>query len=562
MITLILVLFFLGGSWISAEQFNENSDKSTKIYWKAEGQKWKKIHKKNLRIVKIEEDASGPPQLQVMDTSAANSDGSTLLKPYIAISVGSWAEVVAIGDLNNDGKNDVVLGTASYNNPENDNKIFVFLQNSAGGLNTPVKYTPSLYFTSVIESIATKDMNNDGKDDVVIGGSGGGIEVFLQNENGSLDQPVPYTNENAYKIASGDFNNDGLNDLAGISWGSSLADVYHQDDHGNLVFTYQANVQYAGYNDLESGDVNGDGLDDLVVMSGQSYAVDNLGILYQDISGVFNSAVYYDLGFDRNTSGVGIGDINNDNLNDVVVTYGGNRPNSYIGCFYQNSSGDLDPAVSFASYDIPESIVIKDINMDGLADIVVAHGGWNRTGVYLQDQDGSIDPELLFPIPYASHYNPHGLSVGDINGDGSNDIVLADYNSGLIILYNDLSIPQEPVLKIQANGVSDVVSIGKKETCTVTVTLDPGMYLGQIKDLWIHRTVKNKTYWYSIENNQWIISSTPIRATTEVLQMIDSQIIYSTLPRRGSSVFTIACDDNGDGVYDATYKDQVIVEVK
>jgi len=40
-------------------------------------------------------------------------------------------------------------------------------------------------------------------------------------------------------------------------------------------------------------------------------------------------------------------------------------------------------------------------------------------------------------IPYASHYNPHGLAVGDINGDGENDVVIADYNSGLVVLYHN-----------------------------------------------------------------------------------------------------------------------------
>ena len=73
------------------------------------------------------------------------------------------------------------------------------------------------------------------------------------------------------------------------------------------------------------------------------------------------------------------------------------------------------------------------MNGDGEADVLVAHGGWNALGVYLQTA-GVLGSEMLEPIPYASHYNPHGLAVGDIDSDGRPDVVLADYNNGLVIL--------------------------------------------------------------------------------------------------------------------------------
>ena len=136
------------------------------------------------------------------------------------------------------------------------------------------------------------------------------------------------------------------------------------------------------------------------------------------------------------TAGMAIGDINNDALNDIAVTYGGNRPFSQIGVFLHFDSGTMDPVTRYDAYDCPEPKEIADIDKDGRKDVIVAHGGWEALGVFLQNTSGSLDPERLFYIPVASHYTPQGLAIGDVNNDGYDDVVIADYNNGVIILYN------------------------------------------------------------------------------------------------------------------------------
>jgi len=49
--------------------------------------------------------------------------------------------------------------------------------------------------------------------------------------------------------------------------------------------------------------------------------------------------------------------------------------------------------------------------------------------VYLQNRSGGLNFELLFDIPYASHYSPQGLVIGDVNNDGYDDVVIADNNN-------------------------------------------------------------------------------------------------------------------------------------
>src|SRR5206468_799185 len=193
-------------------------------------------------------------------------------------------------------------------------------------------------------------------------------------------------------------------------------------------------IAHGGWDDLEVGDVNNDGLADIVVMSGQASL--RVGVLAQRAGGGFEAPAYYNIP-DVFPGGIAVGDLNGDGANDVVVAYGGNRPSSKIGVYYQNASRTLDPIAARDSYDIPEAVEIADVTGDGRKDVIVLHGGWMAMGVYEQLPDGTLRKEELFGIPYATHYNPHGLAVGDINGDGQNDVVIADYNYGLVVLYHN-----------------------------------------------------------------------------------------------------------------------------
>jgi hypothetical protein len=146
-------------------------------------------------------------------------------------------------------------------------------------------------------------------------------------------------------------------------------------------------------------------------------------------------------------SGVAIGDVNGDGRNDVVVTFGGNSP-AYIDVLYQQPNGALGPAVSAESYDLPTGVEIADMNNDGRLDIVVHHSGWNAVTVHLQQGDGTLARRERFGGNYGN-FNPDGLAVGDINGDGFRDIVLAGA---------DILINRTPILIVQSNASAQTVA--------------------------------------------------------------------------------------------------------
>ncbi len=370
--------------------------------------------------------------------------GASLFSPPATILTGAESEAVAIGDVTGDGRNDVVMTTAYNFDPATDYKVFLFAQNASGGLNSALTFTASGY----PHSVAIGDINGDGKNEVVIGNDRKNIEVFVQDGSGGLVSSAVYTTFNSTFVKIADFNNDGMLDVVGISWGdpadipSQVAEVFLQSG-GALSSSGKYSVPNCGYNALDAGDVNNDGLVDIVVMNGQGLYAEcpSVNVLTQNAGGTFNAVSSYLVGtgiWDI-TTGMAIGDVTGDGRKDVVVSYGGNVPNSFMGVFRQNTGGSLDPVSSYASHDLPEAVAVTDINGDGKNDILVFHTGMaSEVGIYLQTSGGSLSAENLFTMPSAQAFNPQAMAVGDINGDGLPDIVVGgDPWVGLIILYHN-----------------------------------------------------------------------------------------------------------------------------
>lgn len=366
------------------------------------------------------------------DTVTVTVNYIPIFSAYQSTRTGSWAEAVAIGDLNGDGRADVALVTDYYNDPQNDQRLYVFLQNATGGLEQAVKYQ---VLNGRPSSVVVGDVSHDGRDDVVVG-TDAGITIFLQNSSGSLSAPVFYQTGHAHHLALGDFNNDGRLDVAGIGPGEYTVEVRLQTGAGTLSAPATYMVAYFAHNMIDAGDINGDGLTDIVVSYGSSFGI-GLVALPQNSMGTFGSPAYFHISdttadFPR---GLAAGDVNGDNRDDMVVAYGGN-PLNKIGVYLQNAQGGMGQQISYPAFYTPQPVVITDVNRDGRKDVLVAHGGWHTLSVFLQGRNGKLGGYQKYPIPYATNYNPQGLAVGDINSDGKKDVVIADYNNGLVVLYN------------------------------------------------------------------------------------------------------------------------------
>ncbi|HEY6056866.1 MAG TPA: FG-GAP-like repeat-containing protein [Candidatus Limnocylindrales bacterium] len=406
------------------------------------------------------------------------------LGPYEVIAVPSQADAVRVGDVTGDGRADIVFTTGYDVDPVNDFHLFVMPQRPDGTLSAPISYATAGSYAQRPHSLDLGDVTGDGLTDVVIGLDRYAIQVFPGRPDGSLGSPTFTSSTDSTRIAIGDLNGEPGLDVAGIGWGSNSVTVFSSGGGAlTAVMTYPA--RHGGWEDLEVGDVSGDGLDDLVVMSGQLYADPNISVLTRIPGAGFGQAVEYSIGANILSQGIGIGDITGDGRADVVASYGGNRPSSFIAVFAQTSEGTLAAPVSQASYDIPEPVEVGELDGDGRNDVVTLHGGWERAGIYRGQSDGTLAAETLDVVPYASHYNPQGLALGDVDGNGTQDIVEADYNFGIVILRNGSAptptVPGSPTLTSASPGDRSVTlawtapqSNGGSAITSFTATATPG----------------------------------------------------------------------------------------
>jgi hypothetical protein len=386
--------------------------------------------------------------LALLATQVAAAVG--VFNPAAIYPTGGRAEAVAVGDVNDDGRNDVLISVGEDNN----NQLFVFHQDLDGRLLPAIQYATANPATS----LAVGDVNGDGLNEVLVGSVEGSIFVYAQGAGQlGISAILPYSN--GFKIRIADLNGDGLNDVVGIDERGTTATVHLQNSDGTLSLSGSYYAPTGGYEGLEVGDINNDGRTDIVVMSGMDYAYDNIVALRQTADGAFAPATYHDLGGNQLTRGVGIGDINGDGLADVIVSSLGESSNPGIFIFAQNPSGGLDapahiddgnPLIVSSTFYQPAALEIGDLDGDGRDDIAVLHGMFNNLGVYLQHPDGYMRPEELYYVPPTTYTNEHNLALGDINGDGMLDAVIADPDNGLVVLENrlvpELNSPPVPSL--------------------------------------------------------------------------------------------------------------------
>lgn len=295
-------------------------------------------------------DAQSPYYLYAIDSSG---DLQWQYQLPVTGTGNELSEHISIGDINEDGKNEVIVGA------DCDETIYVFDQSGE------VLWT---YDTpSNIPNVKIGDIDDDGVKDVIVssGHSGHGWLIVIdgfgnQMWNYSFDERI---GESVY----GDLNNDGRNDIVVLDYtGRNVNAIDSSGDY--LIWNYllPSNSNTIALGDIGNGDIN------IIIgcADGNVYVLDSSGNL------IWNYFVGGSL------TKVGIGDLDNDGINDIAVSsYSGNAVYALNG-----SSGLIWKFNGTAPF---RDLDIGDINNDGVEDVVTISEDQN---VYVLTTGGNLPP--------------------------------------------------------------------------------------------------------------------------------------------------------------------------
>ncbi|TQJ25625.1 VCBS repeat protein [Micromonospora sp. A202] len=371
--------------------------------------------------------------------------GSVVFAAPSWLKLGSWEEAVATGDLTGDGLSDVVVTTTEYADDAHDHSAFLFVQEAENQLVLKQQLATSTPTGGSMYPVIG-DLDGDGADELVVA-TGDGVDVFRRTGSGlSTAEHLSFADD-LIDLKLCDLDGDGRTDIVAVSDNGVL--VRYGDDSGGfapvaLVSPHRGFV-------LDAVDMTGDGRPDLVVQLGQLIQIST-----QTAPRSFADPVGYQApaGHLRTVSSMAVGDVTGDGRKDVVVTVSGNAPNAQVQVLTHDSGGVFGRWIRYPVYEIPDAIAIADVNNDGRDDVAITHGGWSSAGVLLQRPDGWLGNEFrVSQLPPASSFTPRGLAVADINNDGLKDLLMANYNYGLVV------VPQRPAATSAAT--SPKVQVGR-----------------------------------------------------------------------------------------------------
>ncbi len=372
--------------------------------------------------------------------------GTTSTQPYS----------VAVGDLDNDGKPDVIVGNQNF-------RAVSFFRNtsSLGSISSAslaYQTGDSLGTIGDVRNIKLADLDGDGKLDLIVTISNSVYVQLFRNTStgpGNIRFASPRTvrmstntsGPQLYETVVADFDGDGKLDIATVKQGDdSVAVSLNQmtappTPRATAAFTGTAFGSYTSYHvgsqpwSLACADLDGDGKPDMVT---SDFGGSSISILRNTTSSAgspsFAAATSLSMPSSLSPFEIQTGDLNKDGKPDLLLAASNLSSNAGSLVVFKNTSSS--GTVSFAgsstfstSNDLASGISIADLNGDRFPDVVISNNYSSNVAVF---KNLSTSSTLNFGLhaTLTSGNGPIGLQLADLDGDDVNDLVLANHGSG------------------------------------------------------------------------------------------------------------------------------------